>query len=216
MDGESEDAQLQDAHVILAQVRGVVYSDPRGIIQTWGRQDRSEDAGEWVTGCRERGLGRQGWGCEQESVGLLHQCLEDSASPSTGASVNALDTHQADCGNCCNESPGGSTGGPRVSQERCPRRLGTGNSGGRREVWQQEWLGSRCRGPPLPPQGSPVSSRLHPRPPLSPSSTHSPSTLPDHTCPLSHRFPSSHGLTVPPTAQPTMTCEQREKAGSAP
>lgn len=84
VDGESEDAQLQDTHVILAQVRGVVYSDPRGVIQTWGRQDRSEEAGERATGCGERGLGRQGWGCEQESVGLLHQCLEDSASPIHG------------------------------------------------------------------------------------------------------------------------------------
>lgn len=57
------------------------------------------------------------------------------------------------------------------------------------------------------PWHSPVSSRLHPRPPCLHLPPLHQSSLPDHRCPLSHRFPSSQGLTAPPTAQPTMTCE---------
>lgn len=56
VDGESEDAQLQDAHVKLAQVCGVVYSDPRGVVQTWGRRDRSEEAGN-----RSQAVEKEAW-----------------------------------------------------------------------------------------------------------------------------------------------------------
>ena len=61
------------------------------------------------------------------------QLLRASGSLRSPSSVSALDAHQEGYENCCNGSPGGSTGGPRVSQWRCPRHLETGNSVGWRE-----------------------------------------------------------------------------------
>lgn len=49
VDGKREEAQLEDAHVIFAQLRSVVHANPRGIIHTWCREEKS------ITGGRRAG-----------------------------------------------------------------------------------------------------------------------------------------------------------------
>lgn len=49
VDGESEETQLQDAHVVLAQLCRVVHANPRGVVHAWCRRAQSQKAGQPVT-----------------------------------------------------------------------------------------------------------------------------------------------------------------------
>lgn len=73
--------------------------------------------------------------------------------------------------------------------------------------WQQERLELGA--------GWELGAGTHPRPPCLPAFISPAIAVPNSMHPLA-TYLLITGLTVPPTAQPTMTWEQREKAGSAP
>lgn len=54
VDGKREEAQLEDTHVVFAQLRSVVHANPRGIIYTWCREEQSITGGRRVSHNVER------------------------------------------------------------------------------------------------------------------------------------------------------------------